>query len=332
MDNFIVFAMFFLGLIIIIKGGDLFVEAAIWIAVITGIPTIIIGATLVSLATTLPEFFVSTIASSKGYTEMAIGNAIGSTICNMGLILGACAIISPVAIRRKFFSFKGLLMIGSLMIFYYFASDFIVDEIEGYMLLMILILYIIINISELRGTTAGVYTTKEKLTILLLATNVLKFTIGAGMIILGARLLVDNGVTIANIFNVPEQIISLTLIALGTSLPELITSITAVIKGHMGISVGNIIGANILNLTMVLGTSSLLSGKGLMISVRDLHILDHVLVNVPQTLVLDIPVSLLMMSVLVLCGTYKRMIDRIHGFLLLCIYSSYLFALYYITF
>ena len=332
MDNIVVFMMFLLGLIIIIKGGDLFVEAAIWIAIVTGIPTIIIGATLVSLATTLPEFFVSTIASSKGHAEMAIGNAIGSTICNMGLILGTCAIISPVAIRRKFFSFKGMLMVASLVTFYYFASDFIVDKFEGYMLLMILIVYIILNISELKSTTTTIDHSKEKATASLVLKNLVKFTMGAGMIILGARLLVDNGVSIANIFNVPEQIISLTLISLGTSLPELITSITAVVKGHMGISVGNIIGANILNLTMVLGSSSLLSDKGLMISVRDLYIFDHVLVNVPQTLVLDIPVSLLMMLILVLCGSYKRIIDRAHGFLLLSIYASYLFILYYITF
>ncbi|AOT72776.1 calcium/sodium antiporter [Geosporobacter ferrireducens] len=332
MGNIIVFVMFFLGLIIIIKGGDLFVESAIWMAIVTGIPTIIIGATLVSLATTLPEFFVSTIASAKGYTEMAIGNAIGSTICNMGLILGTCAIISPVAIRRKFFSFKGLLMVAVLVIFYYFASDFIVDEFEGYMLLMILILYIIVNILELKGNASAIDQSEESVTIPLVIKNIFNFILGAGMIILGARLLVDNGVTIANIFNIPEQIISLTLIALGTSLPELITSITAVVKGHMGISIGNIIGANILNLTMVLGASSLLSGKGLMISSRDMHILDHVLVNVPQTLVLDIPVSLLLMLILVLCGSYKRMIDRMHGFLLFSIYISYLFMLYYITF
>ncbi|MEW9123751.1 MAG: calcium/sodium antiporter [Thermotaleaceae bacterium] len=331
MNEILIFVMFFIGLIIIIKGGDLFVEAAIWIAIITGIPTILIGATLVSFATTLPEFFVSTIAATKGYTEMAIGNAIGSTICNMGFILGICSLISPVTIRRRFFTIKGLLMIGALISFYYFSRDYVVDEFDGYVLLLILILYIIINITEFK-TNVEAKDSVEKWNGLSFAKNICKFIFGCGLIILGARLLVDNGVEIANIFNVPEQVISLTLIALGTSLPELITSITAIIKGHMGISVGNIIGANILNITMVLGGSSLLSQNGLLISTRDLSIADRILVQVPQTLVFDIPVSLLMMVIIVLCGTYKRMIDRFHGALLLSLYLCYLSILVYISF
>ncbi|WP_068554893.1 calcium/sodium antiporter [Thermotalea metallivorans] len=334
METMLVFIMFFIGLLIIVKAGDLFVEAAVWIAMVTGIPSIFIGATLVSLATTLPELFVSVIATWNGHLDMAIGNAIGSTICNIGLILGLCATISPIPIRRKFFTIKGLLMMGAIFCFYVFAADKEVSRIEGWILLILLILYIIINIFEVYNYKENRFQIchKESNGKVALWRNLIKFFIGAAGIILGARLLVDNGVLMAKIFDVPEQVISLTLIALGTSLPELTTSLIAMLKGHEGISVGNIIGANILNLTMVLGTSSLVANDGLHISVENMEIMGKRLINFPQTIVLDVPFSALLMLILVICGTANRRIDRQHGLLLLGLYIIYLIVLAYISF
>lgn len=333
MENLFVYVMFFVGLIIIIKGGDWFVDAAVWIAITTGVPNILVGATLVSLATTLPEFFVSTIATLEGHSEMAIGNAIGSTICNIGLVLGLCACISPIQIRRKFFSIKGFMMIFSLLCFYYFANDKVLVKIEGFMLILFLIIYIIINVFEF--TNAGPsnsfksYYNIRWYNILI---NITKFVVGAFAIIIGAKLLVDNGVQIANIFHIPEQVVSLTLIALGTSLPELVTSVTATIKGHQGISVGNIIGANVLNITMVLGASSIIPKNGLVISTRNIEIFNKTMINVPQTLILDIPMSFLLMCILVLCATFKRKIDRKHGLLIFVLYIAYIVILGLISF
>ncbi|QZY57078.1 calcium/sodium antiporter [Crassaminicella profunda] len=333
MENVLVFFMFFVGLLIIIKGGDLFVDAAVWIAIATGIPKILVGATLVSLATTLPELFVSTIAIIKGHPEMAIGNAIGSTICNIGLVLGICACISPIRVRRKFFSIKGFMMMLSLICFYVFAYDQTVMKVEGFVLILFLIIYIIINVVEFNqaGSSNG-FRSSYKTKRLHIFVNILKFVIGACGIVIGARLLVDNGVQIAEILHIPEQIVSLTLIALGTSLPELVTAVTATIKGHEGISVGNIIGANILNITMVLGVSSIIPKNGLTISTRNIELFHKILTDVPQTLVLDMPMSFLLMSLLVLCGTFRRKIDRKHGFLIFVLYAAYIGVLAAISF
>lgn len=334
MENMMIFVLFFAGLFIIIKAGDLFVDAAVWIAKVTGIPSVLIGATLVSLATTLPELFVSMIATLDGHIDMSIGNAIGSTICNIGLILGMCAIISPIPIRRRFFSIKGFLMLGAVGTVYMMAFNRQISRIEGFVLLILLIIYIIINIFEVYTHKEDRYTVRfqEKSFSTALLKNVAKFIIGAGGIILGARLLVDNGVRIAEILNIPEQIVSLTLIALGTSLPELTTALIAMIKGHEGISIGNIIGANILNLTMVLGTSSIIAENGLNISSRNFEFFGKNIINFPQTLALDVPFAALLMTILVLGGTANRKLGRLDGVLLMLLYIAYLTILALISF
>jgi cation:H+ antiporter len=334
MENIIVFIMFLIGLIIIIKGGDLFIETVVWIAAITGIPTIIIGATIVSLATTLPELFVSTMAAAKGHPEMAIGNAIGSIICNTGFILGLSACISPIHIRRRFFTIKGSMMVFSLICFYILSHDKCVARTEGFILIFLLIIYIIINVFEFRDSKHTLHhfhydKNNKDYSIWMI---ILRFFAGAGAIILGARLLVENGIQIAKIFNIPEQIISLTLIALGTSLPEFVTSLTAIIKGHKGISIGNIIGANILNVTMVLGTSSIVPEHGLKVLTEDICLFNQVWVDVSQTLLLDIPVALLMTVILLIIGTFKKVITRKSGFVLLLLYVGYLSLLSKISF
>jgi cation:H+ antiporter len=265
---------------------------------------------------------------------MAIGNAIGSTICNIGFILGLCAIISPIPVRRRFFSIKGILMLCAIGILYLMAFNRQISRIEGFVLLILLIIYIIINIFEVYTHKEDRYTIRysEKNFNTALLKNLFKFILGTGGIILGARLLVDNGVLIANIFNIPEQVISLTLIALGTSLPELTTALVAIIKGHEGISVGNIIGANILNLTMVLGASSIAARDGLIISVRNIDIFGKKLIDFPQTLALDIPFSALLMLILVIGGTVNRKIGRQDGVILIVLYLTYLMILAFISF
>lgn len=316
MENFLVFAIFFVGLIIIVKGGDMFVDSAIWIAEMTGISPMIIGATIVSVATTLPELFVSTVASDQGHSDMAIGNAIGSTTCNIAFIIGLCALIKPIKIKRSPFTIKGLIMIGCLVIFYGFAFDGIIDFIEGIFLILIFILFIVMNIIEFKNENRVIKKKvkhypydKKKIFI-----NIAKFILGAWFIVVGAHMLVNSGIKISQILKIPKQVISLTLIAMGTSLPELVTALIALFKGESNISVGNIIGANILNTTIVLGISTFVNENGLLVN--------------RQSLFLDIPYSFLIMTVFVLSGFIRGQISRKTGIILLGLYLVYLFILF----
>lgn len=331
---YITLLLFLVGLVVIIKGGDLFVDAAVWFATITGIPTIIIGATIVSLATTLPELFVSVLASSTGSPDMAIGNAVGSTICNIGLILSTSILFAPSVINKKLFSQKGSLMIGSTIILLIFSIDLTITKVEGLVLFAILGLFIWLNLRQFKGSNILVdnKNSGKKADSKVVTINIAKFVLGTIFIIIGAQLLVDNGKAIAEYYNVPEKIISLTLIALGTSLPELTTSITAIVKGHEGISVGNIIGANILNNTMILGTASVVTEGGLMITKGDISLFGRFFENVPQTLYVDLPVSLSLMLVLIISGIYNKKLKRTTGTILLLIYIAYLIFLGYNAF
>lgn len=329
MATFIIVLLFVVGLVVIIKGGDWFVEAAVWIAKITGIPNIFIGATIVSVATTLPELLVSMIATYQHYYDVAIGNVVGSLVCNIGLILGLTAIISPIKLSRRSFIIKSVFMLLCGFAVLYFAADRLISPMEGTILLIVFVFYIASNIMELKlgarnkeqNGGEGVRYNKRHVT-----GYIAKFVFGTIFIIAGARLLVDNGVKLANIIGIPEQIVSVTLIALGTSLPELITAMSSIAKGQHGISIGNIIGANILNMLMVLGITSKISSSGLVISYQNVMV-GATIHNVPQTLYLDLPVALLLMVLLVVGGSITGKVNRYLGFAMLAIYSIYLFSL-----
>lgn len=328
MSILILFFMFTLSLIIIIKGGDWFVESAVWVAKITGLPSVLIGATIVSIATTLPELLVSSIATYNQYYDIAIGNVIGSTICNIGLVLGVVTVLSPIKIKRKSFFIKGNFMLLSSIVLLIFLKDTIITSSEGNILLILFVIYIIVNILELkseskRNSNIGVSISSSNNEVL---KNIMKFIGGALLIVIGAEMLVRSGVDIARLLKIPEQVISLTLIALGTSLPELITAISSVLKGEQGISVGNILGANTLNILMVLGISSKIGEVGIVTSYQNV-MLGNKIYNIPQTLYLDLPVSLLLMVILILGGISSRKIGRRAGLLMLVTYIMYLTTL-----
>src|SRR5699024_8666803 len=268
---------------------------------------------IISVATTLPEFFVSTIASSDGFSDMAVGNSIGSIICNIALILAITTFIKPIEIKDSSFDSKGIMMLIYISIFFHMASDGLISKLEGIVLVSLTIFFILINIigqdSNRPKKRIRKYNFKNELT-----TNILKFLIGGGLMILGADLLVETGVEIAYFFRIPKQIISLTLLAFGTSIPELTASVAAIKKGKDDIVSGNIIGANILNICIVLGGSALVSSNGLVIS--------------KQTLVLDIPVAILFMLIFILPGILRRKIGRFSGALLGILYIVYLKILF----
>ena len=307
--------LFITGLIMTIKGGDWFVDASIWIAERTGISSGIIAATIISVATTLPELFVSTVASNEGFSEMAVGNALGSYICNIAFIIGLCALIRPMKVNDNYFGAKGAMMLINLFVFFILSKDGRINHKEGYILMILIIPFLIINIFEHKKTDRGKnkkqkYSIDKKEAIF----NAFKFAIGGGLIVYGAHILVDAGVDIANILRIPKQVVSLTLLAVGTSVPELVTSVTAIIKNEEDISIGNILGANILNLSIIMGVSALVSDQGLIIS--------------SQTLFLDIPMAILIGSIFILTGLLKERISRFIGIVLLSIYITYLLILF----
>ena len=332
MEIILPIVLFIIGLVVIIKGGDLFVDSAIWVAKVTGIPNIIIGATIVSLATTLPELFVSTIATIGGSPDIAIGNAIGSIICNTGLILAISMIFMPGRVDKNSFMPKAFIMVISTILLLLFSTNGNINIIEGLMLLLVLIYYIRQNLKEAKqsmgssseAAVAVEESSIEKPTKKIIAKNVVMFICGAALIVIGANLLVDNAQIIAKYFNVPEGIVSLTVVALGTSLPELVTAITSIMKKEGGVAVGNIIGANILNITMIVATCGIISKDGLVINARNLLIGDTRFVNFHQTLLLDIPVALVMMLLIIMPVMLKGKYTKKNGIALLSVYVLYI--------
>ncbi len=304
-----VFIMFGIGLVLIIKGGDYFVDAASFLAYVTGIPKFIIGATVVSIATTMPELTVSLLASLEGQKEIAVGNAVGSVACNIGVIMAVSLLFLSGKQAKHGLRTKSLLLIAAVLFLWAFGINSQLSFVESSLLLLIFLLFMLSNVRESKTgrQEERIRVRPERKESLL---NVLKFVLGVAAIILGARLLVDNGTAIARIFFVPESIIALTLVAFGTSLPELATAITAIRKKESSLSVGNIFGANILDLTMILPVCAFADGGYLSIP--------------PRTSKLDLPAVIIMSLTAVLPAIKNGGFRKWQGVVLLAEYGVYL--------
>ncbi len=304
-----IYVLFILGFILVIKGGDWFVDSAVEIAKISGLPKIFIGATIVSVATTLPEVIVSLTAANQGHTTMAVGNAVGSMICNIGLILSITAIFGIVKANTKDFRAKSAILVACTAVLIAFSYDGIIRKVEGVFLLVLLGLYMYSNIkmlkknSEMKSLSKNIMVERKSL-----GRTMFYFVLGIAAIIAGSNLMINNGVVIAEHLGVPKAVISLTLIALGTSLPELVTGISSLIKGNEDIGLGNIIGANILNSVLVIGASG---------TVAELTI-------IPQNISLDLPVASLLTLILVIPAWIKKKVTRPQGIVMICIYFAYI--------
>ncbi len=312
MGIYVAVLLFLVGALIIIKGGDLFVDASGWTSDVTGISRVVIGATLVSLATTSPEYFVSLIAALKGATDLAIGNAVGSLIANIGIAFALLAITTSGKVNDKLFGIKGLIMIFSTVMLFCFCINGILSVLEGIILFVIFIVFTLINIKfSKEDKPQKIKSTNTKEIII----NIIKFIVGAAGIIYGSNLIVDNGQIIAQHLGVSEAVIGLTVVAIGTSLPEIVTSVTAIIKKESALSIGNIIGANTLDATLILATGSFISGGKLTVS--------------PLTVFLDIPVAIALMLLAVIPTALGKKVYRWQGVFIAIVYISYLL---YITF
>ena len=309
--------LFAAGLVCIIKGGDLFVDAAGWIAEASGIPKFIIGATIVSFATTLPEMLVSVFAALEGNADIAVGNAVGSVTANTGLIMCLSLVCMTCLMERRQFGVKACLLLAAILSLFGFTRDGRLSVAEGLLVLVIFAGFLaesLISARREQGTERKAEGERPAVSGKTVAGNIVKFVLGAAGIVLGAQLLIDNGSAIASLLGVPDAIIAATMIAIGTSLPELVTTLTAIRKRESSLSVGNIIGANIMDLTLILPLCSLILGRPLPVQ--------------RQGMLLDIPACLIICAAVLVPALWKGKFQRWMGFLAGGLYIVYLTVMF----
>lgn len=317
------FALFLLGLIITIKSSDLFVDASVWIAKKTGMPRLLIGATIVSFATTLPEFLVSIFAVLEGATGLGIGNAIGSVTSNTALVLAISIIALPTCISKLEIREKGSLMIVSAVTLLFVSRSGVLSKSGAIPLILLAFSFLVLNIASVKKNNASfmesvpIKDVRQSST----ARNVLKFLVGTAGIVIGAKMMVDNGVSIAIAMGVSESFVGITMIALGTSLPELATTLSAIRKREPAIGIGNIIGANILDLTLILSTCAFISKDGLTIEHTRVAFFPF---KIHQTLLIDLPVCIAALCIALLPTMVFGCFKRWQGFALLMLYTAYM--------
>ena len=248
----IVLLLFGLGLVA--KGGDLFVDSSIAIGHALRVPRFVIGGTLVSLATTTPELVVSAMASRVGDSGIALGNAIGSCICNIGLIIGTVALLTPVEVEKRDFVRRAAWMVSAAVLVVVFTWDRTLSRPLAVLLMTFSFAYLAWDYLGIRRRRRQAVAAEAPDTSGLTKAVGL-FALGAVLIVFGSQLLVDSGRSLAAALGVPSIIIGLSVVAIGTSLPELVTGVSAARKGVPDLSLGNIIGANILNLFLIIGLS-----------------------------------------------------------------------------
>ena len=285
--------LFIIGLACLIKGGDWFVDGASALARKFNLPELLIGATVVSIGTTLPEVMVSTMSALSGHGEIAYGNAIGSVICNTALIAAITIAVHPgpadpktLRVPVAFFYIAAAIYCIAAYVMGRFTRPM------GLIMLAVFVCYMVVNVRSMKNSPQPEASEddgapEEDMSM----GKILMFLVlGAALIAVGANLLVENGTLIAQALGVPESVIALTFVALGTSLPELVTAITSLLKGHGALSLGNVIGANVFNLVLVSGVSVTLAPFDVPKSA--------VFMGHNASLILEIPVMLLVMTIL----------------------------------
>ena len=307
--------LFAVGLLCLIKGGDWFVDGATGLARRFHLPELLIGATVVSIGTTLPEVMVSTTSALTGHGEIAYGNAIGSVICNAALIAAVTIAVRPGPVDRAALRTPVLFFFAAAALYAlvaYTTGQF--TRPVGLTLLAMFAVYMAVTVLQMRRgavPAAG----EEEAAAGSVGRDLGLLAVGAALIALGADLLVNNGTLIAQALGVPESVIALTFVALGTSLPELVTAITSLVKGHGALSLGNVIGANLFNLVLVSGVSVTLAPFSIPQAA--------VIAGHNASLVLDLPVMLLVMLLLTVPALVRGKLSRIQGLALLAVYGAF---------
>ncbi len=304
--------LFVLGLALLVGGADLLVRGATRLAAAAGISPLVVGLTVVSLGTSAPELAVTVAASARGEPDLALGNVVGSNIMNVLLILGVSALVAPLVVRRRLIRLDmPLLVIVSLAVVA-FALTGAIGRIEGGLLLATAFVYTGFLIRHARRTQKR---RRERASLrpaigpLGVVRDVVFTVAGIGLLVLGSQLLVDAATTIAQLIGVSQLAIGLTVVAIGTSLPELATSVVASLRGERDIAVGNIVGSNIYNLLLVLGTAAALAPGGI--------------VAAPAAIGFDLPVMLAITIACVPVFYSGRVVSRMEGTVFLACFVAY---------
>lgn len=313
-------ALILLGFALLIKGADFLVEGASNVSKRFHIPEIIIGLTIVSIGTSMPELFVSITSAIEGYPDMAVGNVVGSNACNMLLILGLASVIRPIEFKRETRLIEIPICLIITLIFLVVANiNNDVSRIEGIGLIFLFILFIIYTIimalkgEKFENKNNEEIKEEEKENKTSILKDIVYIIIGIIALKFGGDFTVDNAVNIANMFNISEKIISVTILAIGTSLPELVTSVTAAFKGNSDIAIGNIIGSNIFNMLLIIGVSSIIS-----------PIIYNTTYNIEMYLLI---LGTIILSLFPLIPPKNKM-DRLNGVMFLLLYGVYLGILF----
>lgn len=308
MSIWISILLFAIGIVLVIKGGDWFVDAASWIARAANIPPFIIGATIVSIATTLPEMIVSVMASLEGKNDMAVGNAVGSVTANTGMILAIAMIFMSVITPRKKFMKQCLFLVATAVVLWVGSLTGSVQVWAIAVLLILFVLFTATNIVD--GKKEDVEAEKSEINKNTIAKNIMLFVVGAAAIVFGSDLLIDGGSNIATALGVPERVIAVTMVAIGTSLPELVTTLTAIKKKEANLSAGNIIGANVIDLALILPICAIVSGKSFEVSKLSLSV--------------DFPVCIGIILIAVVPMLVKEKAYKAQGIVMLAAYVGYI--------
>lgn len=313
------------GLALLVKGGSLFVSAAVRIAEFLRMPRVVIGSTLVSLATTTPEFVVSVMAAARGNSGLAVGNAVGSCVCNIGLILGITATIKRVDVHPRALR-TALITMGSLGVaLFVMTLDLALQRWQGMLLFVTGAAYFAYDFidaarrpkaKEVSEATAiqeavakGFAWFQTRLG------TVVQFTLAAGLVVVASRVLVDAAVNLASALGIPPLVIGLTVVAVGTSLPELVTAIGSTRRRVSDLAVGNILGANIANLSIIIGVAATLTPVTMS----------------RATQLFDFPAMLALMGLLVWTLWTQHRLTRREGVILLSAYAAYIAAVVTLT-
>ncbi len=308
------FLAILIGLLLLIKGGDWLLDSAVGLSLKFSIPKIVIGMTVVSFATSAPELIVSIKAAMGGHADLSIGNVVGSNIANLVFVLGIVIIISPIDVTKSFYTTDWPAMMLATLVFYFLiAFDGVLSSTEGLFLFLSLIVFIIYLIKFQK--TAVIEEITEETAQLSYTKIIFYFLSGAFCLWLGSEALIKGAVSIAENFGVSKRIISITILSIGTSIPELSASLVAILNKQKAISLGNLIGSNIFNILAVMGITSII----IPIQATDSNLID-------RDMLWMIAISFLILPLVFFPN--KKRLGRLDGIILLILYVFFLLPLF----